>query len=217
MSQLKMRVKLPSGIKIINLENVVVRKADERDIEGVFHVAASVGKKEQDPMQGFLMDDYGADPEDSKNKLKKSLEISDYFYVAEYIEDDYSSILGFTFGLPKDVWLRENPKWVEDCYFRPDFDKKHLDNFIVLEKIAVLDRFKRQGIGGMLSKRLIKDIKEDGIYDIFEEVIISPVPNLPSVLFKAKRQFMLAGVRYEWHENRVMTTLIYHRRLRKNK
>lgn len=216
MSQLKMRVKLPSGIKKINLENVVVRKADEKDIEGIFHVASSVGKKVQDPMQGFLMDDYESDPEGHKNKLRRALEISDYFYVAEYIEDDYRAILGFTFGLPKEVWFRENPEWMEDCYFRPDFNQENLDNFIMLDKIAVLDRFKRQGLGGMLSKRLIKDIKEDGMFDIFEEVIIAPIPNLPSVLFKTKRKFKLASVRYEWHEGNVMTTLVYHRKLRRN-
>ncbi len=216
MSQLKMRVKLPSGIQKVNLENVVVRKADEKDIEGIFHVAASVGKKIQDPMQGFLMDDYESDPEGYKNKLRRALRMSDYFYVAEYIEDDYIAILGFTFGLPKEVWLKENPEWLGDCYFRPDFDEKHLDNFMMLDKIAVLDRFKRQGMGGMLSKRLIKDIKEDGIFDIFEEVIIAPIPNLPSVLFKTKRKFKLASVRYEWHEGNVMTTLVYHRKLRRN-
>lgn len=216
MSQLKRRVKLPSGIKKINLENVVVRKAVENDIDGIFHVAASVGKKNQDPMQGFLMDDYGSDPEGYKNKLRRALEISDYFYVAEYIEDDYRSVLGFTFGLPKDVWLGKNPEWLDDCHFRPDFDEDNLENFIMLDKIAVLDRFKRQGIGGMLSKKLIKDIKANGMFDIFEEVIIAPVPNLPSVLFKTKRKFKLASVRYEWHDGKVMTTLVYHRKLRRD-
>lgn len=216
MSQLKRRVKLPSGIKTINLDNMVVRKAEEKDIEGIFHVASSVGKKEQDPMQGFLMDDYGSDPEAYKDKLKRALEISDYFYVAEYIEDDYRAILGFTFGLPKEVWLRENPDWLEDCYFRPDFDEGCLEKFMMLDKIAVLDRFKRQGIGGRLSKRLVKDMKEDGIFDIFEEVIIAPIPNLPSVLFKTKRRFKLASIRYEWHEGKVLTTLVYHRKLKMN-
>lgn len=214
LSELKKKVKLASGIKMLNLDNVKIRNADQKDVEGIFHVAASVGKKNKDPMQGYLMNDYESDPQGFKEKFKKLIDLSDFFYVAEYIDKDYKAIVGFTFGLRKNNWLKENPNWIKDCYFKPDFNKDLLDDFMVLEKIAVLDRFKRQGVGSMLSKRLIKDIKSQGIYDIFEEVIIAPVPNLPSVLFKKKRNFKLVSMRYEEVGKQVLTTLVYHRKLK---
>lgn len=216
LSNLKKRLKLPSGVKTIDIENVVVRKAEEKDIDGIFYVASSVGTKEKDPLQGYLMDDYESDPESYKDKLKKAIRVSRHFYVAEYLDEEHRTIVGFTFGYDKETWLRENPSWIDDNYFRPDFDLSHLDNFIVLDKIAVLSRLKRQGIGGLLSRRLTSDIKKEGIYDIFEEVIIAPVPNLPSVLFKKKRRFFLSSVRYERHEGKTLTTLVYHRELKKD-
>ena len=135
--------------------------------------------------------------------------------MAEYIDHEYNAIVGFVLALRKSNWLKENLTWVDECYFKPDFNNENLEDFIVLDKIAILDRFKRQGIGSMLSKRLIRDIKQNGIYDIFEEVVIAPVPNLPSVLFKKKRNFKLACIRYEDIDNQVINTLVYHRKLKK--
>ena len=215
MSEFKKKVKLASGIRKLDLNNVTIRNAEERDVEGIYHVATSVGKKAKDPMQGYLMNDYESDPEGFKEKFSKTIELSDFFYVAEYIDHEYHAIVGFTFGLRKNNWLKENPTWLDECYFKPGFNMDNLNDFMMLEKIAVLDRFKRQGVGGMLSKRLIKDIKEKGIFDIFEEVIIAPVPNLPSVLFKKKRNFQLASMRYEELNNQVLTTLVYHRKLKR--
>jgi GNAT superfamily N-acetyltransferase len=215
MSEFKKKVKLASGIHRLNLDNVKIRNAEDKDVEGIFHVASSVGKKTKDAMQGYLMDDYTLNPEASKEKLRIAVDISDFFYVAEYIDHEYHAIVGFTYGFRKENWLKLTPEWSVDSYFRPDFDNECLENFMMLDKIAVLDRFKRQGVGSMLSKRLIKDIKQVGIYDIFEEVIIAPVPNLPSVLFKTKRNFKLASMRYEKLNNKVLTTLIYHRKLKR--
>jgi len=215
LSEFKKKVKLASGIHTLNLDNVKIRNAEQKDVEGIYHVASSVGKKAKDAMQGYLMDDYTSDPEGYKEKFRTAVDVSDFFYVAEYIDPEYRAIVGFTFGFRKENWLKLNPEWSEDNYFRPDFNKEWLDNFMMLDKIAVLDRFKRQGVGSMLSKRLIRDIKGEGIFDIFEEVIIAPVPNLPSVLFKKKRNFMLASVRYEEHNNKILTTLVYHRKLKK--
>ena len=215
MSEFKKKVKLASGIHRLNLDNVKIRNAEQKDVDGIFHVASSVGKKTKDAMQGYLMDDYTLNPESSREKLSIAVDVSDFFYVAEYIDHEYHAIIGFTYGFRKENWLKLTPEWMGDSYFRPDFNKECLDDFMMLDKIAVLDRFKRQGVGSMLSKRLIRDIKEEGIYDIFEEVIIAPVPNLPSVLFKKKRNFMLASVRYEEHNNKTLTTLVYHRKLKK--
>lgn len=215
MSELKKKVKLASGIHRLNLDNVKIRNAEQKDVDGIFHVASSVGKKTKDAMQGYLMDDYTLNPEASKEKLRIAVDVSDFFYVAEYIDHEYHAIIGFTYGFRKENWLKLTPEWMGDNYFRPDFNKECLEDFMMLDKIAVLDRFKRQGVGSMLSKRLIRDIKEEGLYDIFEEVIIAPVPNLPSVLFKKKRNFMLASIRYEEHNNRILTTLVYHRKLKR--
>lgn len=215
MKEFKKKVKLASGIHTLNLDNVKIRNAEEKDVDGIYHVASSVGKKIKDPMQGYLINDYDSDPEGFKEKFRGTIDLSDFFYVAEYIDEEYHAIIGFTFGLRKNNWLKENPSWIEECYFKPGFNKENLNDFMMLEKIAVLDRFKRQGVGSMLSKALIRDIKHQGIYDIFEEVVIAPVPNLPSVLFKKKRNFQLACMRYEELDTQVLTTLVYHRKLKR--
>lgn len=217
MSEFKKKVKLAGGIHSLNLDNVKIRNAEEKDVEAIYYVASSVGKKRKNPMQGFLINDYESDPEGFKEKFRRSIELSDFFYVAEYIDHEYNAIVGFVLALRKSNWLKENLTWVDECYFKPDFNNENLEDFIVLDKIAILDRFKRQGIGSMLSKRLIRDIKQNGIYDIFEEVVIAPVPNLPSVLFKKKRNFMLACIRYEDIDSQVITTLVYYRKLKKHR
>lgn len=214
MSEKMQDAKKTNGIRHLNLAKVKVRKAEEKDVDGIFNVASSTGKKRKDYMHGFLMDFYNSNPEGFKNKFRRDIALSDFFYVAEYSDKESRTIVGFTYGLSKENWLKRTPTWLDDCSFRPDFNMKNLDDFVVLEKIAVLDKYNRQGVGSMLSKRLIKDIKEKGIRDLFEEVIIAPVPNLPSVLFKKKRSFKLAATRFEEHNDQILTTLIYHKKIK---
>ena len=214
MSELKGKLKLPTRIKTINIDDIEVRKATESDIEGIFNVAASVGQKRKDPLQGYLMDDYTSNPELHKVKLLKVLNEADHFYIAEDVIEESRRVVGFMIAYSKNKWLKNNSDWLVKNHFRPDFNSNNLENYIMLDKIAVLASLNRQGVGSKLYKRLIKVMREEKVYDIFEEVIISPTPNLPSVLFKTKRGLKLASVRYEEHVGKILTTLVYHRRIK---
>lgn len=190
-----------------------IRKAKQKDIEGIYRVASSTGKKLKNLQHGFLMDNYESDPEGFKNKFKRDIKLSDFFYVAEYSDNRTHVIVGFIFGLAKDNWLKRTPTWLEDCSFRPNFNMDNLNDYVMLEKIAVLDKYNRQGVGSMLSKRFFKDLKRNGIHDMFEEVIIAPAPNIPSLMFKKKRNLKLAATRFEEHNSKILTTLIYHKKI----
>lgn len=88
---------------------------------------------------------------------------------------------------------------------------KNTDNFILVDKTAILAHLTGKGIGSELYKKLIEDIKAKGIRDIFAETIISPTPNFASLSFRIKQNYTLAGMRYENYLNQIFTTLIYHK------
>lgn len=47
MSDFKKRVKLAGEIQSLNLDNIKIRNAEERDVEAIYYVASSVGKKKK--------------------------------------------------------------------------------------------------------------------------------------------------------------------------
>ena len=111
----------------------------------------------------------------------------------------------------KDEWLKDNQNWIEDVYWKPDFDKSKLDNFVVVDKTAVLADLTGQGIGSHIYTRLISDLKSEGIENIFAETIISPQPNFASLQFRKKQKYSLAGMRYEDYNDNMYTDLVYHK------
>ncbi|MGI6584589.1 MAG: GNAT family N-acetyltransferase [Gracilibacteraceae bacterium] len=184
-----------------------VRKAQSSDINGIYDVASSVGTSEKISEQGFLIDDYLSKPFYYKKKIGHWIENLEYFYVAEY-----DKIYGFMMAYTKKEWLKENPNWIQDVYWNPEFDLSWLNNFIVVDKTAVFADLTGMGIGSLIYKRLLEDLKVEGIEHIFAETIISPQPNFASLQFRKKQKYSLAGFRYEKYNNILYTDLIYHKK-----
>ncbi len=183
-----------------------VRKAKASDVHQVYNIASSVGSSTKIPEQGFLIDDYGSNPKFYKKKLLNAITNLNHFYVAEY-----ERIYGFMMAYTKEEWLKDNPNWIEDVYWSPDFDKSKLDNFIVVDKTAVQAGLTGQGIGSIIYKRLLEDLRAKGIENIFAETIISPLPNFASLQFRKKQRYVLAGMRYEDYNNTLFTDLVYYK------
>jgi len=190
-----------------NLEFISIRKAKSKDVDSIFRVACSVGTKTKESYSGFLRDDYLSKPKYyQKFFLEKVLELT-YFYVAE----SPSGILGFLMAYSKDQWLKYNPEWIEDTIWNPDFNIEKTDNFIVIDKTAIMADLTARGIGSSLYRGLITDLKERGIDNIFAETLISPTPNFASLAFRQKQNYSLSGIRYENYMNTRYTDLIYHK------
>lgn len=183
-----------------------VRKAELSDINAIFDVAASVGTSEKVAEQGFLVDDYLSNPIYYKKKIRHWIENLEHFYVAEY-----DKIYGFMIAYTKEEWLRDNPNWLHDVYWNPDFDKSWTERFIVVDKTAVYADLTGMGIGSLIYKRLLEDLRAEHIEHIFAETIISPQPNFASLQFRKKQKYSLAGVRYEKYNKELYTDLIYHK------
>lgn len=183
-----------------------VRKAELSDVNAIFEVAASVGTSEKVAEQGFLVDDYLSRPVYYKKKIRHWIENLEHLYVAEY-----DKIYGFMIAYTKEEWLRDNPNWLNDVYWNPDFNKGWTEKFIVVDKTAVFSDLTGMGIGSLIYKRLMEDLRNENIKHIFAETIISPQPNFASLQFRKKQKYSLAGVRYEKYNNTLYTDLIYHK------
>lgn len=183
-----------------------VRKAELSDVNNIFDIAATVGTSEKVAEQGFLVDDYLSKPAYYKKKIKNWINNLEYLYVAEY-----DKIYGFMIAYTREEWLQDNLNWLQDVYWNPDFDKNRTKNFIVVDKTAVYADLTGMGIGSLIYKRLLEDLRNDGIKNIFAETIISPQPNFASLQFRKKQNYSLAGVRYEKYNDNLYTDLIYHK------
>lgn len=192
----------------VNKENLTVRKAINSDIDSIMDVACSVGNENKIHSSGFLMDDYVKDYDVLKNKFLKLIDKIRHFYV---IED--KKILGFLIAYKREEWLYRNPTWMDDIIWSPGFDKKRTDKFILVDKTAVLKGLTGMGLGSRMYKALTDELKEEGIFDMFAETIISPKPNFASLEFRMKQNYSLAGVRYESYNDTIYTDLIYHKQL----
>lgn len=197
--------------KVIDIETVdelVIEKATEEDLRGILRVASSVGNGSKDSKQGFLMDNYSKSKEKYKSKFKKDIEKSDMFYVIKKRD----IVLGFLLAYTKEQWLEIEPNWIFDTNWKDDFEKKRLKKFVVLEKIAVRSHLTGKGVGSELFKRFRRDSLKSGFRDMFSETILSPRPNFASMEFAMKQSYRLGGIRYEEHEKKILTTIVYHKR-----
>jgi len=190
------------------LKNVHVRKAKPGDVNEIYKIATSVGQKDKHSEQGFLIDNYKSNPSKYKEIFLSCIFELDYFYVAS----DYRPI-AFLMAYTKEQWLEYNPGWMEDIYWKPDFDMDRTKNFILIDKTAVSASMTGMGIGSKLYKRLIRDMAVNGIRDIFAETVIDPVPNMASLAFREKQNYQLAGVRYEDYQGTTITDLIYYKQV----
>jgi len=188
-------------------EHIRVRKACPKDLHSIYQVACSVGNNKKEATQGFLIDDYSSNPKYHQKILLEKIFELDHFYVAE----SYNKTVGFLIAYTKEQWLKYNEEWIEEVYWKSDFNIKNTEDFILIDKTAILSHLTGTGIGSELYKKLISDIKVKGIHDIFAETIISPTPNFASLSFRIKQNYILAGMRYEDYLDKIFTTLVYHK------
>ena len=188
-------------------DRVTVRKAEMKDLEGIFNVALSVGKAKKTSYDGFLMDNYENHPEKFKRKFEKNIKNLKYFYVAQ----SKGEILGFIMAYTAEEWFKDNPEWTENIMWKPDFHVFQYENFVLTDKIAVRSDLRGCGIGSKMYKKYISDLKQSSINHVFSETIIDPVPNFASLSFRKKQNFKLAGIRYEKYKGKMYTDLIYYK------
>jgi ribosomal protein S18 acetylase RimI-like enzyme len=189
-----------------DIHEIRVKKADKSDIQGIFRVAASVGNSEKDSYSGFLMDDYQSDPDCFMKLFERMVDKLDYFYVAKERET-----LGFLMAYTKDQWLEEHPDWIDTIHWSPEFDLRKIGSFAFIDKIAIMKGCGGKGIGSALYIPFIANLKADGIEGIFSETIIYPTPNFASLAFRKKQKHMLAGIRYEEFNGKILADGIYYK------
>lgn len=187
-------------------ENIIVRKASVCDIDGIMDVACSVGGSRKIPGTGFLMDDYNKNYNHFKRKFLRLIMELDYFYVVEN-----GSILGFLIAYSRSQWLGDNPEWLEDIMWHPEFDREKTEDFVLIDKTAITSELTGKGLGSMMYAALISDMRKADVRNIFAETVVSPKPNFASLHFRLKQQYNLAGVRYEEYDGGVYTDLVYHK------
>lgn len=194
-------------VKCKGVGNVEVRKATEADVDGIYNVASSVGNIRKESYFGFLMDDYNANPDYFKKIFLEKTKKLKFFFVAEM----NSKVVGFLMGYTREEWLCDNPEWVEAINWKPGFDLKRTDKFVLTDKIAVLSDYTGCGIGSRIYSQYMKALRNEGVDHIFSETLIDPVPNFASLSFRKKQSFKLAGTRYEDYEGVSYTDLIYYK------
>ena len=187
-------------------EDIIVRRAEKRDISGIMNVACSQGRINKDYRAGFLMDDYVSDYDYFNERFLALIDKLHYFYVIEN-----GTVLGFLIAYDKEEWLIRNQNWFDDIVWNPEFDRKLTDSFILVDKTAILSGITGKGLGSRLYDALIKDMKSDGINNMFAETIISPFPNFASLEFRVKQKYKLAGIRYEHYKDKLYTDLMYYK------
>lgn len=185
---------------------ITVRRAAAGDIDGIMDVACSVGNSNKIHTAGFLIDDYTSNYNHFKRKFQQLIMELQYFYVVES-----SMILGFLIAYSKEQWLKYNPGWMDEIVWHPQFDTNRTENFVLIDKTAILSNLTGRGLGSLLYKTLVSDIRNDNINDMFAETIISPKPNFASLEFRLKQNYNFAGVRFENYSNAIYTDLVYHK------
>jgi predicted GNAT superfamily acetyltransferase len=194
-------------LPVIHHGQVFVRRASISDVDQIYDIACSVGKTRKDSYQGFLIDDYKADPEYYKAKFKGAVFELNHFYVAERSD----VLLGFLMAYTKKQWLAKNPGWIEEIHWHPEFDMKKTENFVLVDKTAIRADLTSRGIGSRLYRKLIRDVRAREVHNLFGETVVDPVPNFASLAFRKKQNYTLAGVHYEDYNGRIVTDLVYHR------
>lgn len=191
---------------------IKVRQVTAADIGAVYQIASSVGKSDKDSTQGFLVDDYASQPDFYMDKFARLAQRLEHFYVAENVSSASKPlVVGFLMAYTREQWLEDNPDWIDEVKWHPLFDQERLNSFVVVDKTAIRAHLTGHGIGSELYKRLIADIRPQGVTTIMAETIISPIPNFASLAFRKKQHYTLAGVRYEPYLGEMYTDLIYYK------
>jgi len=131
----------PDEKKLVFRSYIKVRPVDEKDIADIYQIASSVGKGAKDSNQGFLVDDYASDREYYVNKFLTLSKRLSHFYVAENVASPGKKhVVGFLIAYTREQWLEDNPDWIKEVNWHPDFDADRLKSFVVIDKTAIPDR-----------------------------------------------------------------------------
>ena len=187
----------------------MIRKATIKDLDSIMAILKTLGTKEKNPDQGFMMNDYTANEDFYRQKYERDLMTLAYAYVYE----DETAVKGFLLAYGKEEWLKEVPSWEKDVFWHPGFNHQNLENFVLINQTGMFPGLTGKGIGSSLYKALFHDLSQAGIFNIFAETIIAPTPNFASLHFRLKQKYSLAGVRYEENDSTIFTTLVYHRHI----
>lgn len=204
------RTKTPFRTSSADRSEYRVEKAGPEDVVGVMAVAIAAGKASKDAEEGFLLDDYAADKDEHREEFRRAADRSRFFYV---IKDRQDKVLGFLLAHGRERWLRIEKNWLSDIHWRPDFDQSALENFVLLEKIAVDAELRGTGLGSIMFRQFREDAKAAGIHNMFSETIIGPKPNFAALAFALKQKYALAGIRYEDYKGTMCTDVVYHKKL----
>jgi N-acetylglutamate synthase-like GNAT family acetyltransferase len=197
------------SIEVVRQKEIIkptIRRAKHDDIDGIMEVACSVGNSKKIHSTGFLMDDYTQDYNHFKRKFLKLIMEIEHFYVVKS-----GTVLGFLIAYTREQWLHYNPHWLQDIVWNPAFDRNLSDDFVLVDKTAIMNGMTGRGLGSLLYKTLVPRVTKKGIHSIFAETLISPKPNFASLEFRIKQDYTLAGVRYERYQDAIYTDLIYHK------
>ncbi|MDX9918026.1 MAG: GNAT family N-acetyltransferase [Gudongella sp.] len=195
--------------EVPDLGPITVRKARLGDEKGVYEVACSVSCGKKDSHKGFLMDNYSEDPQYYLEYFRDRIKNLNYFFVAEM----YGRIVGFTLSYRKSMWVRYNPEWIRSIKWHPAFKKRYLEDFVLIDKIAVSADYTGEGIGGMIENKLKRQMKAQGVRHILSETLVDPTPNLASISFREKQDYRIAGMRYEEYKGEYYTDLVYWKKI----
>lgn len=185
-----------------------VRNANHDDIDGIMDVACSVGNSNKISGMGFLVDDYTKDYNHFRRLFLQLIMELDHFYVIENTE-----IIGFLIAYTKEQWLYYTKEWLDSVIWDPEFHIKKLDDFVLIDKTAILSGMTGKGLGSMLYKTLISDVRKNDVHNLFAETLISPKPNFASLEFRIKQDYKLAGVRFEHYKGVRYTDLVYNKQI----
>jgi GNAT superfamily N-acetyltransferase len=195
--------------KELDIGRISVRKAKSGDEEGIYNIACSVSEGVRDSYKGFLMDDYPSEPDYYLSLFKNRIENLEYFFVAVL----NGKIVGFSLAYKKRMWLKYYPDWLETINWHPTFDTRLLEDFVLIDKTAIIAEHTGEGVGSLLYDEIIKQMRSHGIHHIFSETLVDPVPNFASLSFRKKQRYQLAGMRYEEHKGIMYTDLIYWKKI----
>jgi len=190
-----------------NLQLIKIRKAEVEDVDDIIHVASSVGKGKNESYNGFLMDNYRDNKLHFKRVFQEKIQNLEFFYVAE----KQKKVIGFLIGYTKEEWLLDNPNWIEEILWNPNFDLEITKDFVLSDKMAILANYTGRGVGSKIYKRFMNDMNTLGYKYLFSETIIDPIPNFASLSFRKKQSYKLAGMRYEKHDGVSYADLIYYK------
>lgn len=183
----------------------VVRKALPGDIDSIISILMSVGNMKKDPNQGFLMDDYTKNQDFHRRVFAEELKTTAFTFVCE----ENNKVIAFTKAYTREEWLKKVPGWEKEVFWKPDFNKELLANYALINQSAMFPDLTGKGVGSLMFKFLIKELKAKNISNIFAETIVAPIPNLASLNYRIKQKYDFAGMRYEEFNGQVFTTLIY--------